>query len=409
MDKAVTEFLDNKKADFLKKKIKVNTNEEDEITFQQQANDKFSLANWLIDASNRAGQLSITTHPAKFVHPNAKTTSIIATCKQENDGLLRSGNISVDLDVFGNAAALDVEKFLRIKLPDNKTILQHLEDNTDFIQTQFDIKGVNFNEIRNNFLKIKTSDLNQTSEKLKQVYFPVKDDYHLLSILIPSGIVYKLKQRINAIRFSDENKEMREALSKQVMITGKIEDVRDLTALGYGGTKPQNISTLNNQNGGISLLLSSMPPLLKKRKVQPPKTDFFDNCLWGNLFKEDFKDFHQVLSDRKNNKPIRDKRDDIVLNSIAKVQRLITEIRKAGVGWSESDNYSDLDEWQKVWLDDKNQDIRVNKNYLQQAQSGFANWFIGNYKKSITGNKILGTDDINHIKEILNNEKELLR
>ncbi len=409
MDKAVTEFLDNKKADFLKKKIKVNTNEEDEITFQQQANDKFSLANWLIDASNRAGQLSITTHPAKFVHPNAKTTSIIATCKQENDGLLRSGNISVDLDVFGNAAALDVEKFLRIKLPDNKTILQHLEDNTDFIQTQFDIKGVNFNEIRNNFLKIKTSDLNQTSEKLKQVYFPVKDDYHLLSILIPSGIVYKLKQRINAIRFSDENKEMREALSKQVMITGKIEDVRDLTALGYGGTKPQNISTLNNQNGGISLLLSSMPPLLKKRKVQPPKTDFFDNCLWDNLFKEDFKDFHQVLSDRKNNKPIRDKRDDIVLNSIAKVQRLITEIRKAGVGWSESDNYSDLDEWQKVWLDDKNQDIRVNKNYLQQAQSGFANWFIGNYKKSITGNKILGTDDINHIKEILNNEKELLR
>ncbi len=409
MDKAVTEFLDNKKADFLKKKIKVNTNEEDEITFQQQANDKFSLANWLIDASNRAGQLSITTHPAKFVHPNAKTTSIIATCKQENDGLLRSGNISVDLDIFGNAAALDVEKFLRIKLPDNKTILQHLEDNTDFIQTQFDIKGVNFNEIRNNFLKIKTSDLNQTSEKLKQVYFPVKDDYHLLSILIPSGIVYKLKQRINAIRFSDENKEMREALSKQVMITGKIEDVRDLTALGYGGTKPQNISTLNNQNGGISLLLSSMPPLLKKRKVQPPKTDFFDNCLWDNLFKEDFKDFHQVLSDRKNNKPIRDKRDDIVLNSIAKVQRLITEIRKAGVGWSESDNYSDLDEWQKVWLDDKNQDIRVNKNYLQQAQSGFANWFIGNYKKSITGNKILGTDDINHIKEILNNEKELLR
>lgn len=413
MDKAIVEFLDNKKTDFLKKKIKTNSSEEEKIEFQQQAHDKFHLASWLIDASNRAGQLSITTHPAKFVHPNAKTTSIISTCKQVSDGLLRSGNVNVDLDVFGNAAALDVEKFLRIKFSDGKTILQHLENNTDFIQAQFGIKDVGFNEIRDNFLKIKTSDLDQTSDKLKQVYFPVDDDYHLLSILIPSGIVYKLKQRINAIRFSDENKKVREALSKQTPIASKIEDVKSLTALGYGGTKPQNISTLNNQNGGVSLLLSSMPPQLKKRKVQPPKTDFFDNCLWDNLFKEDFKDFHKVLDWRKNNKPIKDKRDDIVLNSIIKVQRLIESIRSAGIGWSESDIYAGLDEWQKIWLDDKNQDIRENdkqnKKYLQQAQSGFSNWFIGHYQAIVNDSKTLGANDINHIKNILSEEKELLR
>lgn len=413
MDKAITEFLDNKKADFLKKKIKANISEEAKIEFQQQANDKFHLKSWLIDASNRAGQLSITTHPAKFVHPNAKTTSIIANCKHKNDGLLRSGNVEVDLDIFGNAAALDVEKFLRIKVSDNKTILQHLESNTDYIQTQFDVKDVNFDEIRNNFLKIKTSDLDQTSDKLKQVYFPIEDDYHLLSILIPSGIVYKLKQRINALRFSEENKKVREALGRLTPINSKIEDIKNLTALGYGGTKPQNISTLNNQNGGVSLLLSSMPPQLQKRKTQPPKTDFFGDCLWDNLFKDDFKNFHQVLVWRKNNKPIRDKRDDIVLNSIAKVQRLINNIRNAGISWSESDIYTELDDWQKIWLDDQYQDIREdekqNKNYLQHAQSGFSNWFIGHYKKSVTDNKVLGVDDINHIKDKLNEEKELLR
>ena len=413
LDKAITEFLDNKKADFLKKKIKPNIGEDEKIKIQQQANDKFHIKSWLIDASNRAGQLSITTHPAKFVHPNAKTTSIIADCQQKNDGLLRFGNVSVDLDVFGNAAALDVEKFLRIKFSDDKTVLQHLEINTDFIQAQFDIKDVNFNEIRSNFLKIKTSDLDQTSDKLKQVYFPVESNYHLLSILTPSGIVYKLKQRINAIRFSDENKTMREALSKKNPITGKIEDIKNLTALGYGGTKPQNISTLNNQNGGVSLLLSSMPPQLQKRKTQPPKTDFFDNCLWDNLFKDDFKYFHKVLSERKNNRPIRDKRDDIVLNSIIKVKRLVDNIRGIGASWSESDIYSELDEWQKIWLDDKSQDIRdddkQNKKYLQQAQSGFANWFINHYQTSTNNNKTLGADDINHIKSILDNEKELLR
>ena len=413
IDKAITEFLDNKKADFLKNKIKINASEEDKFLFKQQANDKYHLKNWLIDASNRAYQLSITSHPAKFVHPNAKVTSIIANCAQKNDGLLRSGNVVIDLDIFGNAAALDVEKFLRIKCFDNKTILQHLEQNTDFIQAQFEHEDIKFDNIRSNFLKIKTSDLDQTSDKIKQVYFPVADNYHLLSILTPSGIIYKLKQRINEIRFSDTNKKIREALKTQKPIIGKLEDIKDLTDIGYGGTKPQNISTLNNQNGGVSLLLASMPPQLQKRKTQPPKTDFFENCLWNNLFKQDFEDFHRKLKSLKNNKPIRIKRDDIVLNSITKVQRLIGNIRSAGIGWSESNIYSELKEWQKIWLDDKNQDIRgddkQNKNYLQQVQSGFANWFIGHYQDSIFNSKTLGTDDINHIKDILNEEKELLK
>ncbi len=412
LDTAITEFLDNKKADFLKKKIDATTVEDKIIAFKQEANDKYSLQNWLIDASNRASQLSITSHPAKFIHPNAKTTSIIANCKQKNDGLLRSGNVTVDLDVFGNAAALDVEKFLRLELQDKQTILQHLENNTDYIQQQFNIKGINFDDIRNNFLNIKTSDLDQTSDKLKQVYFPVDDNYHLLSILNPSGIIYKLKQRINDIRFSDENKNMREAFKKQTLADGKIEDIKNLTSIGYGGTKPQNISTLNNQNGGVSFLLSSMPPVLVKRKTQPPKTDFFNNCLWAKLFQEDFKDFYQVLEWRKNNKDIRDKRDDIVINSIAKVQRIVEDIRNIGIGWSESETYDSLDKWQKIWLDDQYQTIRKdnkqNQQYLEKAQSGFANWFIGNYKV-IKGAKTLGSEDIDHIKTILSQEKGLLK
>ncbi len=33
-----------------------------------------------------------------------------------------------------------------------------------------------------------------TSERIKQVYFPVTDGYHLLSVLTPSGITFKLKR-----------------------------------------------------------------------------------------------------------------------------------------------------------------------------------------------------------------------
>ena len=414
LDPAITEFLDNKKKDFLKKKIKPSTNEADKLILSQEVSKKYLLENWLIDASSRAKQLSLTSHPAKFIHPNAKVSSIIANNVKNNDGLLRTGNVDVDLDVFGNAAALDVEKFLRVQLHDKQTILQHLEQESDLIKEQFYSQKLSFSNIRDAFLLIKKSDLNQTSGKLKQVYFPVADNYHLLSLLAPSGMMYKLKQRINQLRFSNENKSLREELKKSApsVMSGKITEIFDLTAIGYGGTQSQNISTLNAQNGGVSFLLSSMPPKLSKRKVQPPKHDFFNDCLWSGLFEQDFISFHKVLEDRKNNKKIRDKRDDIVINSITKVKWLLERIRENG-HWSDSDTYASLELWQKIWLDEHylmiRSDDKQNHNYQTKAQSHFANWFIGHYKESIKNNKLLGDDDIDHIKTILIQEQALLK
>lgn len=414
-DIAITEFLDNKKQDYLKKSIKTDSSDEDKQRFIEESEEKYTLENWLVDASQRAKQLSLTSHPAKFVHPNARASSIIVDAQKNADGLLRSGNVDVELDVFGNAAALDVEKFLRVELQDNRTVLQHLEEGTDEIKQQFATTNTSYDQIKNGFLKIKHSDLSQTSEKLKQVYFPVNDDYHLLSVLNASGIIFKLKQRSNDLRFSDENKILREELkkSKPNEIKGEITEIFGLTSVGYGGTKPQNISTLNNQNGGVGFLLPSLPPVLEKRQTQAPKNDLFEDCLWLGLFKRDFEQFHQVLSWRKNNKDIRDMRDDIVLNSITKLKRLIENIRAINAHWSDSETYSDLMLWQKIWLDEQYAEIRVddtqNQNYLNKAQSYFASWFIGNYKQSTKDNKLLGDDDIEQIKKILKDEQELLK
>jgi len=415
LDKAIKEFLENKKQDYLKKNTNTNTSDEEQQMFFQEAAKKYALENWLLDASQRAKQLSLTSHPAKFVHPNAKASSIIVDANKECDGLLRSGNVEVELDVFGNAAALDVEKFLRIKLYDEKTVLQHLEHNTDLIKQQFETPNTKFEDIRKGFMQIKLSDLDQTSEKLKQVYFPVGDGYHLLSILNASGIIYKLKEKVNDLRFSEENKTIREELkkAKPSEINGRITEVFGLTSVGYGGTKPQNISTLNNQNGGVSFLLSSLPPSLEKRQTQPPKTDFFNDCLWVGLFKSDFEQFHKVLSWRKNNKDVRDMRDDIVLNSMTKLKRLADNIREINNGWSDSETYEGLVLWQKIWLDNKYAEIRndekQNQDYLAKAQSYFANWFIGHYKQSTKDNKLLGDDDIAQIKKVLKEEQELLK
>lgn len=415
LDKAIAEFLDIKKQNYLKKNLKPSANDEDKQKLTEKATEKYNLENWLIDASQRAKQLSLTSHPAKFVHPNAKASSIMVNASKNNDGLLRSGNVEVELDVFGNAAALDVEKFLRIRLDDERTVLEHLEHNTDLIKRQFETINTKFEAIRNGFMQIKLSDLDQTSERLKQVYFPVDEDYHLFSILNASGITYKLKQKINELRFSEKNKTLREELKKvkPTEMKGKITEVFGLTSVGYGGTKPQNISTLNNQNGGVSFLLSSLPPVLEKRETQPPKTNFFNDCLWNGLFKTDFEQFHKVLSWRKNNKAVRDMRDGIVLNSITKLKRLVENVREINSGWSDSDTYDGLILWQKIWLDEQYAEIRNNdkqhQDYLTKVQSYFAAWFIGNYKHSTKDNKLLGDDDIAQIKKVLNEELELLK
>ena len=85
----------------------------------------------------------------------AKTTSIIADSEGAADGFLRSGNVSVAMDLFGNAAALDVYEFLSLVLSDGKTVLSHLEQDTPTINKQLAVAGVPFAEISDGLLAIK--------------------------------------------------------------------------------------------------------------------------------------------------------------------------------------------------------------------------------------------------------------
>ena len=91
-----------------------------------QLEESFLPENWIPEAAKRAGQLSLVSHPSKFTHPSAKTSSIVFKSEFSGDGFSRSGNVDAELDVFGNAAALDVYKFLSLTLMDGKTVLEHL-------------------------------------------------------------------------------------------------------------------------------------------------------------------------------------------------------------------------------------------------------------------------------------------
>lgn len=413
LEPAIKDFLNERKEIWLKKKIKNDTSDEDKVELKQIAADEFSLAIWLPNAAVRAKQLSLVTHPGKFSHPSAKISSIIARAQRIPDGFLRTGNVDADLDVFGNAAAMDVYKFLSIELSDNKTVLSHLEDNTEEIEKQLSISTASFSELSHSLLAIKRDDeaIIKTSEKIKQVYFPVADNYHLLSVLTPSNIMFKLKERINTMRFSDEAKEVREAKKKNHHHKNSLSDIIGLTVIGFGGTKPQNISVLNSQNGGAAYLLSSMPPQLEVRKIQPPKTNFFSNTLWVKYFEDDFKKFHKLLAGDYNNIHIRKQRDRIIKSIIYQVVDRLWFVRYLPETWSDSDNYQSLPHDQKIWLDQQYSVVREeNTEWLDSIKSDLARWFINTYLKLLDKKALgLGDEQILHIRKVIDECEDALR
>ena len=80
---------------------------------------------------------------SKFITRNSieeKVSSIVANATFKADGYLRTGNVKeLAQDALGNAAALDVYKFLMLKMSDGNTLLQHLQDDSaisKFLLTQ---------------------------------------------------------------------------------------------------------------------------------------------------------------------------------------------------------------------------------------------------------------------------------
>lgn len=416
MDEAIEEFLSQRKADRIKKKLKPGTPVHEKTLIEQDAAKEFSPETWLPKAAKRARQLSLVSHPAKFSHPGAKSKLIIFNGNYEADGFLRSGNAHVELDVLGSASAMDVFKFLSLHLNDGKTILEHLELESEKIKNDLHIASVSFDELRNGFSAIKDcADKELTDPKIKQVYFPIKDGkegYHLLSILSPSGLIYSLRKKIHNLRFSDETKKARDDRKKQVHNEAGFDDLSDLAMIGYGGTKPQNISVLNSANGGKAYLLPSFPPTLNEQYLRLPHNDFFTDSLWRKNFIDEFQALHKIFSADYNNKNIRDGRDEWLQSIVDKVVNNMWTLRSAEPGWSAKDNCR-LSEYQKIWLDNvykEKCEEGIDTDWLDEVMSNFARWIIFTYEKVIGKKaKILNDKDLEHIKKLIEQNVEGLK
>nr|WP_238149519.1 type I-F CRISPR-associated protein Csy1 [Arsenophonus endosymbiont of Aleurodicus floccissimus] len=108
-----------------------------------------------------------------------------------------------------------MENFLRLKLTYGASLLEHIENETDLAKSLLSIVGQDYNTLRTNLLTIKAQHKEpSTSSKIKQVYFPIADGYHQLSLLTPSCYLFELRQRIDQLRFAEQNKVARQLKNK---------------------------------------------------------------------------------------------------------------------------------------------------------------------------------------------------
>jgi len=338
--------------------------------------------------------------------------SVTQPCRKVTiDGYLRSGNINVETDALGNAAALDVYKFLTLVMEDGRKLIDHIQEDSELAVSLLDVQPEAYQMLKDGFLSmIKPNKEAITSSKIKQVYFPVLDSYHQLSLLTPSGILYELKKRVDNLRFSEEVKTSREQRRNNNYSETGFSDLYGITTIAYGGTKPQNISVFNNQNGGKAHLLLSMPPQLKRRDIRFPKHDFFHESLHFYEYREVFDSLNKLFKIDYNNIHIREGRDNHLQDLVDRIVDKMWSVR-AVCQEQYRPEYSQLKPHQKIWLCDEYQQSRQDEDeWLDKLCHEISRWIITTYEKFWGKHTSkLGEAERLHIHNIANKDREALR
>jgi CRISPR-associated protein Csy1 len=260
-------------------------------------------------------------------------------------------------------------------------------------------------------LAINSSDANSvTSSKIKQVYFPVDENYHQLSILSASGAMFELRKRIDDIRTSEQTKEARAYEKNNEIYEGSYKQLVNLTTIGYGGTKPQNISVLNNQNGGKVHLLSSEPPMLAKRDIQFPTADFFSQSISYYQCKDLFYALHELFLNHQNDWNIRRERDEYYQAIMDRIIEKMWLVRSVSEEQYKPDT-SQLNRMQKIWLCADSEDKRTTENdWLDDLCTDITRFIFNGYEKLLGKKKFVFSDaEFEHIHKYVVRRKEALR
>lgn len=323
---------------------------------------QFHPPTWLADAARRVSQLQAVTHSLKAIHPDAKGSSLyVAPTALAPWPVVGSHCLGqhFEADVVGNAAALDVYKFLKLEHA-GRSLLAMSEAADEDLAAALDSDAPTAKTWMTSFAALTTPRGKPASHtQAKQLYWQVGSDPHdnanfeLLAPLFPTSLVHRVYATIQEHRFGEAAKAARVARKAKVFSEQPVYEYTDLAVQQLGGTKPQNISQLNSERRGNNLLLASLPPTWRANDVQPVLgvESLFDRFGKRTAVRKLWADLRKFLEqDKATNKPAREHRAELVDMLIDELLFFTAEVRTLAPGWS-SQAACHLSETHKRWLD----------------------------------------------------------
>ncbi|WP_298598256.1 type I-F CRISPR-associated protein Csy1 [Zoogloea sp.] len=325
---------------------------------------QYTPAAWLADAARRVAQIQTVTHSLKPIHPEARGTNLY--CPPESLPRHRevgSHVLSADFagDVVGNAAALDVYKFLKIAM-EGRPLLEWMQQGDADLLAALSNDPERAQTWAAAFRSVTepASEIPASHALAKQLYWltgedPADDsDFHLLAPLYASSFAHTVFRTINEGRFSESARAAQKAKWERRDHDGVSREYPGLAVQKFGGTKPQNISQLNSERGGSNYLLASLPPRWKSREVQAPW--YVDSVLsrygrsegaWALV--RELRDF--LLSDPPPTMETRNRREGLIDSLIDGLVDFAQRFQvMLPAGWTH-DARCRLPEAERLWLD----------------------------------------------------------
>ena len=334
---------------------------------RQQLRTQYQTHVWLDSASDRVRRIQLVTHSLKPTHPDAKGTNLLVDPLQlPTLELLGSHVLGSEFigDVVGDAAALDVHKFLKLQVGGQSLLSALLVNDAAALQALHD-DPAQAKVLRDAFVSLTEPRAGGPSShgRAKQMYWLAGNDatddgqYELLAPLYATSLAHAVYGEIQEHRFGEANKAARTARRERKAHDGVFHDYPGLAAQKMGGTKPQNISQLNSERGGVNYLLSTLPPAWTPSAVRLPvhAESVFDRMFIARPeVRRTVRALRKFLAEADaQNKATRDTRKaytDALLDELVAFANELQQLVQPG--WSKDDErFQDLNYMQKLWLD----------------------------------------------------------
>lgn len=366
---------------------------------------RYDLATWLeAEATKFVQQLHFGTHTSKGIHPDSKGDNVYFDAQSElPTEFIGSQSVPKNqyfLDANGNAAALPLAGFFAIEIEDGICLRDLILQDSPALQGVFSANAAQSDAYQRLFKDalLGATDTPATHERNKQILWPnsanaiADDDYTCLIPLHPAALNFYLFKRIQDIKFSEKSKEARETYNKyrnnktppEIDTPIVYQTLAPMVYTKLGGTKPQNISQLNSQQGGRQYLLNSLPPVLNldaDKILYPHDASLFNRRL---LFRcQIAKDMlAAVVKAPTSTVKIRDLRKSALSEFAAQALIAADALQENSAGWS--DDYA-LNAAEKYWLDSTHphyeNPANIPNDWQDVVAKHFAQW-VQNYLRS---------------------------